>query len=292
MILLASTNYSTADLHISTPASESNILFRRTNIMELQLGDVQQTALIPLAIKANETKGKKRIIDPKAVEIIDALGVDTRSYDKYLSHEGVVSRTIMFDHTVRKLLEKYPDANIINLGCGFDDRFSRVDNGILHWYDVDLPDSITARAKVFPEKDRVTMVAGDALNTGWTDKIDRDKIAIVIAEGFFMYFTKDETRTILNNLTSSFPKGFLLSEMMSKFAAGDQGKHHDTVKATNAKFKWGTDSGEEFVELAPELELIKEDSFNVVMKHFSLRCRLFATILPNINNRLAVFKWQ
>ena len=40
-------------------------------IMELKLGDVQTTALIPLAVKANETlHPNARIKDRKAVEII------------------------------------------------------------------------------------------------------------------------------------------------------------------------------------------------------------------------------
>ena len=57
--------------------------------MELQLGDVQTTALIPLAIKASETmRDNPRIKDPKAVEIINALGIDTTPYDKFTSHEG------------------------------------------------------------------------------------------------------------------------------------------------------------------------------------------------------------
>ena len=51
--------------------------------MELQLGDVQTTALIPLAVKATETMRKKpRIRDDKAVEIIKHLGIDTKQYDK------------------------------------------------------------------------------------------------------------------------------------------------------------------------------------------------------------------
>ena len=42
--------------------------------MELELGDVQTTALIPLVIKANETlRPNARIKDPKAVEIIQKL---------------------------------------------------------------------------------------------------------------------------------------------------------------------------------------------------------------------------
>ena len=43
--------------------------------MNLQLGDIQETALIPLAIKASETaRPNARIKDLKAKEIIDTLG--------------------------------------------------------------------------------------------------------------------------------------------------------------------------------------------------------------------------
>lgn len=259
---------------------------------KLQLGDVQTTALIPLAIKANETKSKKpRIRDEKAVEIIDNLKIDTKPYDKFLSHEGVVARTILIDRAVKELIAGYPDASIVSLGCGFDDRFSRVDNGMISWYDVDLPDSIAARKKVYMERDRVNMIPGNALERDWTEKIPKDRVVIVIAEGFFMYFTKEETKRIIDNITESFPKGFLLAEMMGKFAAGDKGKHHDTVKSTNASFKWGTDSAEEFLELSDKLSLIREDSFNVEMQHFGIRCFLFAKLFWKFNNRLAQFCW-
>lgn len=73
--------------------------------MELKLGDVQTTALIPLAIKASETlRPNARITDPKAVEIIDALEIDTKPYDKFLSHEGVIARTIMLDRQLKEII--------------------------------------------------------------------------------------------------------------------------------------------------------------------------------------------
>ena len=44
--------------------------------MELQFGDIQETALITLAIRASETaRPNARIRDQKAKEIIDTLGV-------------------------------------------------------------------------------------------------------------------------------------------------------------------------------------------------------------------------
>ena len=104
--------------------------------MELKFGDIQETALIPLAIKASETsRPNARIIDLKAKEIIDTLGVDVSKYDPFMSHEGVVARTIMFRRELQRLLKKYPDALCVNLGCGFDDKFSQVDNGKITWFE-------------------------------------------------------------------------------------------------------------------------------------------------------------
>ena len=98
--------------------------------MELKLGDVQTTALIPLAVKANETLRKNaRIKDKKAVEIIRALNIDTEKYDKFMSHEGVVARTIMLDRQLKSIIKRNPDTVVVNVGAGFDDRFSRMDNG-------------------------------------------------------------------------------------------------------------------------------------------------------------------
>ena len=35
----------------------------------------------------------------------------------------------MFDRALKSYLQQYPDAVCVNLGCGLDSRFSRVDNG-------------------------------------------------------------------------------------------------------------------------------------------------------------------
>ena len=48
-------------------------------------------------------------------------------------------------------------------------------------------------------------------------------------------------RTILNNITDSFGRGFLLAELMHPKMMKE--KMHDTVKHTNAKFGWGSRTG-------------------------------------------------
>lgn len=247
--------------------------------------------MIPLAIRANETERKNaRIHDEKAVEIIKALKIDTKDIDKFFSHEGVVARTVMFDNAVKELLVKYPNAVCINIGCGLDDRFSRVDNGKIRWFNVDLPDSIKVRKKIFEETEHEHMIAGDILETDWMRNIPKTDVTIIIAEGLFMYFSKEQIKAILNNITSSFDRGFLLAELMHPKMMKE--KMHDTVKHTKAKFGWGTRTGDELLPLDSELRFIKESSFWDEMKKHTLVGKIGSVLAKDLNNRLAIYSWE
>ncbi len=260
--------------------------------MDLKFGDIQETALITLAIRASETaRPNPRVRDEKAREIIDALGVDVSKFDPFLSHEGVVARTIMFAEALRGLIARYPDALCINLGCGFDDKFSQVDNGTIQWFDVDLPDQIAVRRKVYEDRPRCTMLDGDALDGAWTAELPKGRTNIVVMEGVLEYFTKEQTSTCLHMLCDSFEQGYLITEMNSPLLV-NHSKHHDAIKNTNAAIKWGTESGRDFVELEPRLRLLSERSYSEEMRKHTLRGKLFAaTIGKKHNNRIALFQW-
>lgn len=239
--------------------------------MDIKLGDVQVTALIPVAIKSNETLRKKpRVRDEVAVEIIKTLGIDTKPLDKFMSHEGVIARTIMLDRSVREFIEKNPECVIVNLASGFDNRFSRVDNGKIAWFDVDLPDSIELRKKVFPERERVSMISGSVLESDWCaailaeiEKRSSSKTnpvpVLFLAEGLFMYFTLEEIGKLLSILKMNF--------------------------------KSGTWSGQEIAELCDGIKFVEEHSFNEEMKKYSFGGWLFAKLLPKMNDRWATFRW-
>ena len=265
--------------------------------MEIRLGDIQTTALIPLAMKANETlREDPRIRDEKAVEIVKALDVDTKQYDKFLSHEGVIARTIMLDRQLTEIIRKHPDTVIVNIGAGFDSRFSRLDNGSILWFDLDLPDAIEVRKKAFPEQDRVTMIACDVLDPSWCEPVKkalegRESKPVFIAEGLFMYLTFDQIRSLLNVLRDNFPEGgTLIAEQNCKLLIKNE-KHHDAVKNTNAKFVSGSDNAQEIADLTEGIRVVEEHSFNEEMKKYSIRGKLFALLLPKINDRWATFEW-
>ena len=262
----------------------------------LQLGDVETTALIPVAIKANETLRKKpRVKDDTAVEIIRHLEMDTSKFDKFMSHEGVIARTVMLDKMVADFVAKNPECAIVNIAAGLDNRFSRIDNGKILWFDLDLPDMIEARKKIFAEHPRIKMIAANALDEAWVAELKNTTPALptkllFLAEGFFMYLTFDEIAKLFTILKNNFPESTLIAEQNSKILVKYQ-KHHDTVSATNAVFKSGSDNGQEIAALVDGIRLVEEHSFNEEMRKHSLRGKLFAALLPNMNDRWAVFQW-
>ena len=257
----------------------------------LLLDGVQETMLIPLAIKANETQRQNaRIQDFKAVEIVKKLDVDLSKYDKFISHEGVVARTILFDKAMKHYVEEYPKAVCISIGCGFDARFSRVDNGEIIWYDLDLPDVIAARKQFFAEQERVNLIAKSALDSTWPKEVEKRETTIILIEGMLMYLKEEEVKKLLGIIKDNFHDVIILAELMPT-QSSKISKYHDTVKNTNATFKWGVKSGKDVEKLCQGLKLIDEKGFNCEMKKYSVRGKLFASIpfIRDFNDRIAIF---
>ncbi len=264
--------------------------------MQISLGDVEMTALIPVAIKANESgREHPRVRDEVAVDMIKNLGIDTKPFDKFMSHEGVIARTLMLDRMVKDFVAENPSAVIVNMAAGFDNRFSRVDNGSIYWFDLDLPDTIELRKKVFPVREREEMISCNILEESWCEKV-KAQIArskgkpLFLAEGLFMYLTFDDIKKLLSILKENFPDGTLIAEQNNPMMVKNQ-KFHDTVKNTSAVFQSGTWNGQEIADLCDGIHFMEEHSFNEEMRKHSLRGWLFARVFPKMNDRWARFNW-
>jgi len=66
----------------------------------------------------------------------------------------ITLRARQFDEKVKAYIAEHPRASIVNLGAGLDTTFHRVDNELIHWYDLDLPAVIVVRRQLLPEPDR------------------------------------------------------------------------------------------------------------------------------------------
>ena len=114
---------------------------KKINVSTEDLKNVAETLLYPLISRYVETKKENGVIkDPKSIEIIEALDYDVKNTKLFpVSQLGACLRTIIFDEAVLDFIGKNPDSVIVNLGCGLDTRFPRVDNNQITWFDLDLP---------------------------------------------------------------------------------------------------------------------------------------------------------
>ena len=62
---------------------------------------------------------------------------------------------------------------MIDLGAGLDTAFYRVDNGLIYWYDLDLPSVIQLRSELLPvpEPDRVTYITKSLFDPAWFTEV-------------------------------------------------------------------------------------------------------------------------
>ena len=262
--------------------------------MQVKLEGVEETMLIPLLIKAEETKRPSpRIRDEKAVEMVSRIDYDFSKFkNKSFSHAGVVARTVIIDRETQKFISFHPDAVCITVGCGLDARFYRMDNGRIDWYDLDLSNVMDVRIQLLLEQGRVHRLAFSAFEEKWTaEVVVKGRPILIILEGLLMYFTEEEVRQLFGILKRNFPGGTVLAELMPAMLV-NHGNQHETVKKTGANFRWGVKDASEVERFYKGIALIDEWSFNTEMKKYGLRFRLFGTLpmTKNFNNRLAVYR--
>lgn len=224
------------------------------------LQGIPETLLIPLWARAVEAKRTRPIIrDSKAVATLAGINYDFTKFTKaWKSQIGVVIRTELLDQATRVFIQKHPNAVVVNIGCGLDTRFERVDNGKIRWYDLDLPEAICIRQHFFAEKDRYKMIAKSVFDDAWLDEVSvTDEPVLIIAEGILMYFTAQEVKILLNKLVSEFYRAEMLLEVMSPDIV-KMSKKHDAIGRMDVKFRWGIKSSQELETYNKQIKVVNE----------------------------------
>jgi len=193
---------------------QKNMILKTT----IKKGTVEETLLLPLWGRSYETKkDKPRLIDKKATEIIENIDYDFSTIEKTqsMSQHGWVARSLHTDRIALDFIKKYPKATIVNIGCGLDTTFSRIDNGKIMFYELDLPDVIALRKKFYKDSERHKSIASSFLDTEWFEKIKvRDGLSF-LAGGVFMYFDEEQIKQFFIHVADSFKKCDLFFDSLS-----------------------------------------------------------------------------
>ncbi len=126
-------------------------------------------------------------------------------------------RASTIDETIKEFLSRHPEATIVNIGCGLDTTFSRIDNGQIRWYDLDLPDVVQYRRQWLPETPRNLTIGKSVFDYSWFEDVQfRPRKGIFcFAGGLFHYFSESKVAALFQAMARTFPSGELFFDMPS-----------------------------------------------------------------------------
>ncbi len=176
-------------------------------------------------------------------------------------------RTRCFDRYVQDFLKRSPAGVVVNIGCGLDTLFSRLDNGAVEWYELDFPDVIEFRRRFFRETGRHHFIGSSALDFSWMDRLleKRGRPFLFFAEGVFMYLKEEEVKALVLKLSAAFPGSELVCEVAGRFAVrmmrtrmGRRKFQRRFHLKEGVTFSFGIGKGDELESWGPDIRFLGE----------------------------------
>ncbi|HVX50221.1 MAG TPA: class I SAM-dependent methyltransferase [Chitinophagaceae bacterium] len=224
---------------------------------KILLTQEKETLLITLYAKALDNRAPRSILhDAKAEEILESIDYDFTRFDSFGNNNIIVVRARQYDEWLKLLLQIHTEAVVINMGCGLDTRYTRINPGPqVSWYDVDFPEVIALRKNFYSNNSNYTMLQSSVTAPGWFADIPRSRNVLVIAEGVFEYLNETDVKMLLTGLTNHFAHGEIMFDVMSSFAI--KGGRQKLKETTGAEHKWAVDDPVTVDALNPVLKRVE-----------------------------------
>jgi O-methyltransferase involved in polyketide biosynthesis len=259
--------------------------------LKQNLEGITETLMIPLWARAMETKLENPIIkDKKALEMMEEIDYDFQKFEhKKMPQVSIAIRTEILDKATADFMKKHADGTVINIGCGLDTRYSRMDNYKINWYDLDLSEPIRIRKHFFQETEHYKMIARSVFDDTWIDEVKKDKPVLFIVEGLLMYFREDEVKVLLNKLVNLFPGAEMLCEVTTPLLV-ERHKKKDPEHKRNVPFLWGIVSGREIEQFNSKIKFLTE--WNYYDYHKDRRKKAKISLTRQFSGRIVHLKFN
>ena len=182
------------------------------------MNEVNRTLFIPLYGKSLVSKQGILLNDPTAEQIWEEekFPIPGKARSKWLAY-NMAMRARVFDEWTTAMLGEYPDALVLQIGCGLDSRCYRVKGAFKNWIDCDFSSVISVRKKYFKETETYHMTGLDASDPEQIKMLPHDKKVILILEGLSMYLKTEEMHGLFQALQTKYDTMYVLLDVYTKF---------------------------------------------------------------------------
>ncbi len=126
--------------------------------------------------------------------------------------QALTRRVKAFDNTAHRFIAGHPKCTVINLACGFDTRFWRIENEKCKYIEIDLPAVIKLKKEILKDQHGYEMIGRSVLDTSWIDEVTKKGNAdfLLIAEGLIMWFPPAEAARLFKEIGERFVRSQLV----------------------------------------------------------------------------------
>jgi O-methyltransferase involved in polyketide biosynthesis len=199
----------------------------------MNLSDVSRTAILTLICRALGSQRPEPLIsDPMAVICLENLlsGVSSHEREWILGrkalYEGRGAREVeanarrqhIFDQAASRFIVERPGSTVLNLGCGFDTRFWRIDNTRCSYTEIDLPELIDLKKRLLGDRLTYPLIGCSVLDPLWIDRVTQKHNAdfLLLAEGLFMYLPAPQVEALLQTIAERFTHSRLVMDTIPR----------------------------------------------------------------------------
>jgi methyltransferase (TIGR00027 family) len=187
----------------------------------MNLSEVSQTAILVLACRAVESEQINPVLnDPMAGRCLERLlSISSEEARKRIlrwmrMYAGIQVRdrkaramtARSFDKIANLFISDHPGCTVVNLACGLDTRFWRIDNKKCKYIELDLPEMIELKREVLEDHLSYELIGRSVLDTSWIDQVTSNGSSnfLLLAEGLFYYLPKQEVTKLLEAIAQRF----------------------------------------------------------------------------------------
>jgi O-methyltransferase involved in polyketide biosynthesis len=151
-----------------------------------------------------------------------------------------VRRVKAFDNAVQRFIRDNPRCTVINLACGFDTRFWRIENEKCNYIELDLPEVIKLKKEILKEHLGYEIMGGSVLDIAWIDKVTINGKAgfLLLAEGLFPWIPPQDATRLLKEIGERFYRSQIVLDIVpEKYTRGIWKQ----LVRLHARIDWGLD---------------------------------------------------
>jgi O-methyltransferase involved in polyketide biosynthesis len=257
------------------------------------MNDISNTALITLKCHVLDANRPEPVLNDLRSLIAfqylnNTLDEENKKILQTRLRKSLVKHTVLrakkYDDYVIRFLHKHPEALVVNIGCGLDHRFSRIDNGTCKFLDLDLPDIINIKKNIFPSNGRYLQIGQSVFDLSWLNGISANHV-LLLAEGVFMYCPEKDVRALFHEIHTKIPGAeFVFEVFSSKWLTGlkklmvDFKLRKQLKFGKDATFQFGIADSDEIEHWSEHFKLLEDWSY-------------FDVIKPNAKDSLRKIQW-